>query len=239
MKMQKLMTTVRTTEIDDVSDRLIVLFKSENALQDEPFLKSLFAELEQLSAKITEAIKKDVKLSSLEEADLYRDNAIRSLHNVLLGYRSMPIASLKEQGEKLYTVFSKYGVKITKENYATESSLIESLLLDLSASELQSAITALSGVRECIAELRKTQTAFTNLRLEYEKTVAERGTSVSASALKKPMLNLINGKLLPYLSAMIMVDSVKYETFTHNILQVLEDTNTAVKRRAKERKEKP
>lgn len=236
--MQKLMTTVRTTEIDDVSDRLIALFKSENALQDEPFLKPLFIELGQLSAKITEAIKKDVKLSTLEEADLYRDNAVRALHNVLLGYRSMPVASLKEHGERLYTIFSKYGVKITKESYATESSLIESLLLDLSAPELQSAITALLGVKECISELRKTQTAFTNLRLEYEKTVAERGASISASALKKPILELINGKLLPYLSAMIMVDATKYEAFTHSILQVIEEINTAVKRRAKERKKK-
>lgn len=233
MKIQKLITTVRTTELDDVSDRLVALYKETTALQSETFLKPLFTELEGLSAQITEAIKKDLTLSSLEEADQRRDNAVRALHNVLLGYQSMPVASLKTHGVALYKVFSKYGVKIAKESYATESSLIESLLLDLSASELQVSITALSGVQECIAELRKEQTSFTKLRLDYEKAMAERGASIKASSLKKPMLEIINGKLITYLNAMKMADAPKYETFANNIAKVIEDTNVAVKRRAK------
>ena len=117
-------------------------------------MKSTFAEIETLSEQITEAIKRDVSLSKLEDADLRRDNSVRSLSNALVGYRSLPVASLRDNADKLYAVFSKYGVKITKENYATESSLIEALLKDLSAPELKTAIESLSGVGEIIAQLR-------------------------------------------------------------------------------------
>ena len=92
--MKKLDARARTTEVDDVSDRLLVLFRKETALQEEAFLKSTFAEIETLSEQITEAIKRDVSLSKLEDADLRRDNSVRSLSNALVGYRSLPVASL-------------------------------------------------------------------------------------------------------------------------------------------------
>lgn len=230
--MRKLDARARTTEVDDVSDRLLVLYRKETKLQTDTFLKEVFAEIETLSAQITEAIKRDLVFSKLEDADLQRDHIVRSLHNVLVGYRSMSVASLKEHGEKLYAVFSKYGVKITKESYATESSLIESLLQDLSAADLQSAIGGLSGVSELITELRTAQTAFNELRAEYEKALSVQKTGMSASALKKPLLEAINAKLITYLAAMRIAKAADYEAFAKAISQTIEMTNTAIKRRS-------
>ena len=55
----KLLQKARITEVDDTSDRLVALFKSETALAEDAFLKSLFTEMETLSANLTEAIKRD------------------------------------------------------------------------------------------------------------------------------------------------------------------------------------
>ncbi|MFK8273321.1 DUF6261 family protein [Capnocytophaga canimorsus] len=229
--MKKLDARVRTTEIDDVSDLLLVLYRKETALQEEAFLKSTFAEIETFSHEITEAIKRDVSLSKQEEADLRRDNLVRSLNAALLGYCALPIPQLKENGEKLFAVFSKYGVKITKEAYAVESSLIESLLKDLSAPELESAIASLQGIKEIISQLRNEQTAFTELRAEYEKSISEQKNTPSASSLKKPLLEAINGKLIPYLIAMKIANPKQYSSLANAVEQVIDTTNTTIKRR--------
>ncbi|GIM48986.1 DUF6261 family protein [Capnocytophaga stomatis] len=237
--MNKLNTSIRTTEIDDVSDLLLVLYRKETALQEEAFLKSTFAEIETLSQQITEAIKRDIAFSKQEDADLRRDDLVRSLNTALLGYCALPIAQLKENGEKIYAVFSKYGVKITKEAYAIESSLIESLLQDLSAPELEPAIASLTGVGEIISQLRTAQTSFTQIRTEYEKAVSEQKDAPSASSLKKPLLNAINGKLIPYLIAMKIANPAQYSSLANAIAQAIEATNTAIKRRNNNKNQTP
>lgn len=108
----KLLQKARITEVDDTSDRLVALFKSETALAEDAFLKSLFTEMETLSANLTEAIKRDKGVSELEKADKVRNNAIRTFSKVIEGYRAMPIATVKQKGERLHKVFSKYGLQL-------------------------------------------------------------------------------------------------------------------------------
>ncbi|MDO4728871.1 MAG: DUF6261 family protein [Bacteroidota bacterium] len=237
--MNKLSTSIRTTEIDNVSDRLLVLYRKESGLKEEDFLKPLFADIETLSAQITEAIKRDVSFSRLEDADLRRDTLLRSLNTALLGYRTLPVPSLKESAEKLYGVFSKYGIKITRESYAVESSLIESLLQDFSTPDMQQAIEALQGIKEIISQLRTEQNAFTELRAEYEKTLSEQKNSSSASSLKKPLLEAINVKLIPYLIAMKIANPTQYSSLANAVEQVIDTTNSDIKRRSKNKKDMP
>lgn len=237
-KMKKLDARARITEVDDTSDRILLLFKNESNLQSDKFLKSTFKELEKVSSQITESIKRETSISKLEKKDKLRDDALRLLHNVLLGYSSIPIAEVKEKGGKLFAVFSKYGLKVIKENYASKSSLIESLLQDLSNTEMQAISTELLGVPESIEKLREEQTAFTNVRMEYEKAMVIRENTVSASSLKKLLLELINTKLITYLTTMKMVDSGQYEHFYGLVSQVIDSTNLTIQRRNKGKIEK-
>ena len=57
-------------------------------------------------------------------------------------------------------MFDNYTLSITRENYESESSLVESLLADLNTAALQAHITALPGVSEAIVAVRTAQTAF-------------------------------------------------------------------------------
>ena len=194
----KLLQKARITEVDDTSDRLVALFKSETALAEDAFLKSLFTEMETLSANLTEAIKRDKGVSELEKADKVRNNAIRTFSKVIEGYRAMPIATVKQKGERLHKVFSKYGLRLIQKNYTDKSSYIAALLKDLQSPDLTTLIAELQGVTECIDGIRQAQEAFNTHRVGYEKTLAHNVKQDSATQMKAPMLTLINEKLVPY-----------------------------------------
>ena len=225
----------RITEVGDVANRLAVLYKGTATLQDDAFLKTLFAEIQTQGDQITEAVKKDKAVSKLEEADAKRDEAIRVLDKMLKAYEVFPVESTKAHGVKIATIFKKYGVKITEENYSSQSNLVDSLLKDLSVAEVQASVVALSGVSEAIANIRTTQEEFSNVRLQYEEQFTENLSKVSASSLRKPLLGLINKKMIPYLVAMAFVDKAKYSTFADKVSKVINDMNEVVKGRAKKK----
>ena len=222
----KLLQKARITEVDDTSDRLVALFKSETALAEDAFLKSLFTEMETLSANLTEAIKRDKGVSELEKADKVRNNAIRTFSKVIEGYRAM------QKGERLHKVFSKYGLRLIQKNYTDKSSYIAALLKDLQSPDLTTLIAELQGVTECIDGIRQAQEAFNTHRVGYEKTLAHNVKQDSATQMKAPMLTLINEKLVPYATTMKMVDATKYRHFADTVTQIITDTNTAIKVRS-------
>ncbi|RIY36896.1 hypothetical protein CKY20_05045 [Capnocytophaga canis] len=225
----------RITEVGDVANRLAVLYKGTATLQDDAFLKNLLSEIQTQGDAITEAIKKDKAVSKLEDADAERDEAIRVLDKMLKAYEVFPVENTKAHGQKIATIFKKYGVKITEENYSSESNLIDSLLKDLSVAEVQDSVTALSGVSEAIAQIRTTQEEFARLRLQYEEAFTENLSKVSASSLRKPLLELINKKLIPYLVAMTLVDGAKYTAFADKVAKIIDDMNEVVKARGKKK----
>lgn len=233
--MNKLMTNARTTEVDETSDRLLVLYNEEPALAEEPFLKPTFSEMKTLSDDITEAIKRDRVLSEMEDADAEVETKVRALNAVLKGYSAMPMEQYSTAGEALYDVMAKYKLKILRLNYAEQSSNIEAMLMDYSAPELKPHIDALPGVSEAIANVRDAQTNFTAKRVAYDKAIALNAAKVSASDLKKPLLELINSRLIPYLVAVKMADPDKYTHFADAVAQAIETTNATIRRRGAKR----
>ncbi|GIM61248.1 hypothetical protein CAPN008_12980 [Capnocytophaga canis] len=225
----------RITEVGDVANRLADLYKGTATLQDDAFLKTFFKELKTQGDAITEAVKRDKAVSQLEDADAQRDEAIRVLDKLLKGYEHIPVQELNAHGKKLSAIFKKYGVKITEENYSSQSNLVDSLLKDLSAAEVQDAITALLGVSEAIAGIRTAQNNFNKVRSQYEKDFAQQQSKASASSLRKPLLQLINKKLIPYLVAMMLVDEAKYTAFVSETSKIIDDMNEVVKARGKKK----
>ena len=143
---------MRVAELDTLSDVLVRLYKdssaAENAVSKDANLSLIMADVERLSADITTAIKSDRVSSTLDEADIVRDEIIRNLGDALTGYAAIPIEAKKSAAQNLLSVFSKYGKQITQKNFAEESSLIESILEDFGAENLASDVAALDGVGE-------------------------------------------------------------------------------------------
>lgn len=227
--MNKVISKVRVTEVDGLSDALVRLYKADEGISSDAFLKGVMAEVEKLSVAITTAIKQDKVLSSLEEADGVRDEAVKNLSTLLDGYEVFPVAAKKEAAKKLKAVFDKYGKSITTANYVSESSLIESLLEDFSNEE--ETVCALDGIKEILEQIRSAQDSFVKASDEYN--AASSVKTESASSLKKPLLSLINDKLIPYITAMQMANSALYGDFATKAEGEIKRVNEIVLRRGK------
>lgn len=228
--MRKIITAVRVTEIDAFSDTALRLYKADDGIQKDEFLKTVMAELEELSAKITSAILQDKVTSSLDQADSARDEALRNLGKILTGYSAFPIPAKQEAAFSLLEIFDKYK-KITSENYASESSLIESLLQDLNTSEAKLKIAELEGVEQTIEQIRSTQDVFNAANDKYIAASTTKG--VSATEVKKSLLSFVNAKMIAYLDAMNLANKAVYGTFISKIEAEIERVNATVAKRGK------
>ena len=234
--MKPLNYQARVTELGDTALRLVKAFKAVTAVQNDAFLTKTFAEIEKQATAMTSAVKSDQALSKLEEADAQRDQAIRVLDKLLKGYENIPLENLKTHAKKLAEIFKKYGVKITGENYASQSTLINSLLGDFSATELKPSIEALAGVKEVLVEIQTKQDAFAALRSDYEKAQVSQKEKSSATSLRKPLLELINKKVVPYLVAMSVAQPELFKNLTAEASEIITSTNEAIKARSKKEK---
>lgn len=231
--MKKVITSARVTELGDIANRLSELYKKTTALQDDNFLSTHFSELEKQGKAITAAVKRDSVLSKLKEIDSRRDDAVRVLSKLLTGYENIPEQTLKPHGERLAAIFKKYGVRITDENYSSESNLIESLLADFATEEAVASVSALAGVSQALDNLRKEQNVFAEARAEYEKARSEWENQPTATSLRKPLLEIVNKKIIPYLIAMQIADNSKYGSFISAASKIIESVNDVIRGRGK------
>lgn len=227
--MNKLNSRARVTEVDSFSDAVVRLYKANEGIAADAFLKGVMAEIERLSASITTAIKQDKVKSTLEDADTVRDEAVRNLGRALDGYAALPIAAKKAAAEKLAAIFAKYGRDIANASYSGESSLIESLLEDFGSPDAKTAADELDGVSELLVQIRSAEDAFKKASDEY--TAATSVKIDSATSLKKPLVSAVNDKLLPYISAMVMADSATYGAFAAKLEKEIIRVNDIVLRR--------
>ena len=222
---------IRTTELDALSDAMEREYKAacagrETAVAKDAVLKGLFAQLIDLSARNTTAIKQDAVVSTLDEADSARDSVTRDLFTLTNGYTASPFAEVKAAANDVCAVLEKYGRGMTSKGYAEQTALTESLLEDLGKATEK--IAALAGVAELVASLREAQDAFAAAHDSYIKAKAGKGES--ASSLKKPIVSLINDSIVPYLNIVAAMEG--YADFLAAIAGNIKSTNDTVARRS-------
>jgi len=124
-------------------------------------------------------------------------------------------------------------MNLVNESYATESSLIDSLLLEFGKADLQASIALLPGLSQLIDELSTIEAEFEEAQLAFQTEKATNGNKESATEIKKELLTVINEKLVVYLRAMVMVDETKYGAFVGVVSQIIDDMNVIIKKRKK------
>ena len=230
--MNKIISTVRVTEADNLSNAIVRLFKAEvdsnSDVGGDGYLKDTFAEIEALSASLTTAIKADKASSKLDVADSKRDEIIRHLNAALTGYANLPIPAFQDAATTLLTIMAKYK-GITTESYAHESSLIKSLLEDLSSDDAKTAIASLQGIGELVSALTVAQNEFDQANDAFNTATALK--TESASSLKKPLLIIINDRIVPYLNAMKLAKPAIYGDFVSKVENEINRANQAVAKR--------
>ena len=230
--MNKLTARARITEVDGFSDSIIRIFGADTKAQEDTFLKGQIAELTTLSDAITEAILKDKAVSNLDEADSKRDEAIKNLGALLSGYAVFPLEEKKSAALGLKAIYDKYAKSgILSASYVSESSMIESLLKDLSSAEAMASIEKLDGIAEMVAAIRSAQDDFTAANDAFVKAEGSKGAS--ASSYKKPILSVINDKIVPYLNTMSIVGNTAVADFAKGVETEISRVNESVAKRGK------
>lgn len=228
---EKLNSNSRTTEVDAVSMRMNGAFK--NSGLTDPHLIILFTALSNQSLILTDAINRSKAESKLEVKNEVRNDEVRALNYQIVGFAHNPDADIKSAALVVEKVFDNYGLAITSESYATESSLIVSLLGDLAKPKLVTALAKLSGCPETITQLQAAQADFETTRIVYEQEKAEESTLQNATSIKAEVLVNINDNIVVYLRGMQQVDEPTYGAFARTIAEIIADNNEVVKKRRK------
>lgn len=76
--MNKIRNQARINEISGIANTILRIYKADSAAKKGPYLKTVMADLEDFSGRITSAILQDKVVSNLDEADNSRDEAPRS-----------------------------------------------------------------------------------------------------------------------------------------------------------------
>ncbi len=231
-RINKIITTVRNTEINTLTDEIITEYANSELSTDE-HLVTIFDLLQPLNNKLTEAINRIKAESNLAEKDKLRDNKLRAVYFLTVGFVHHPNSTISSAAKVIDAVLKHYGVDIVNQSYATESSLIESLLVELAKEDLQAYIASLSGLSQSIEELSAAQSLFEEAQVKFQTEKAAEGTKENASEIKKEVIVIINNKLVVYLRAMVMVDESKYGKFGRVVAQTIEDMNVIIKKRKK------
>ena len=230
--MNKLNAKARITEVDGFSDSIIRIFGADTKAQGDAFLKSQIAQLTTLSDAITAAILQDKAVSNLDEADSKRDEAIKNLGALLSGYAVFPLEEKKAAALGLKAIYDKYAKSgILSASYVSESSMIESLLKDLASAEAMAGIEKLDGIGDMVAAIRAAQDDFTAANDAFVKAEGSRGAS--ASSYKKPILAVINDKIVPYLNTMAIVGNTAVADFARGVETEISRVNESVAKRGK------
>ena len=92
-------------------------------------------------------------------------------------------------------------------------------------------IALLPGVVQGIANLTQSQDTFTKAYVSFESDKAHQDNYDSATELKTDLLDVINRQLSPYLQVMNTMQPDVYAVYTAQVSQMVNDTNTIVKKR--------
>jgi hypothetical protein len=231
---EKVISQSRTTEVDAISAGLMDAYQNSDLSSDE-HLNTMFTTLDTQQKQLSAAIMRTRAESELETKDEVRDNTLRNLYMLIKGYTHHPDPAIRAAALKLEKIIDKYGANITNEGYASESSLVNSLLGDFAAAEVQPLIALLSGCAEILATLQADQAAFETARIAYETEKGREGSQANATTLKNAVLDTINKRVVVYLRAMELVEEPVYGEFARTVATLIADNNIVVrKRRSKE-----
>ncbi len=230
MKIAKVMSQTRTTDVDSILKQAEIRYKKEDFSTDL-YLTGVFDTLFPLSTKMTDAVNRIKAESNLEDKDGNRDSSIRDLFALIDGYCAFPDTAMKAAAIAIRNVLENYGLEMIHKGYDTESSLVDSLLNDLATPNMVAKLELLAGTTTLIAEITTAQEAFISADVAFEDEKTKAGKKVSATGIKKEILNVINGKLVPYISVMTDVDKTKYSDFATTLHHIINDSNEIVKKR--------
>ena len=231
--MEKINSSTRTTDTDNVSSGIIDFYEKNPKLSDHPHLVKIIKNLINVSINLNEAIKRGKSKSILEEKDNDRDNKYRSFYYLISGNTHHPDSTISKPALQIQAILDKYGLEIVKENYSSESSMLTSFINEMKSDVIQQALQPISGGLASFKALEKSQNNFDTTFIDHKEDKASEGTYRNASTLKREVIKIINNQLIGYLNTLQQIDEENFGEFARQVDQLITDNNQIVKQRLK------
>nr|WP_319399179.1 DUF6261 family protein [uncultured Carboxylicivirga sp.] len=229
--MEKIHSNTRTTDTDNVCSGIIDLYQKNPKLSEHPHMVTIIKNLNNVSINLNEAIKRSKSKSILEEKDNDRDTKYRNFYHLISGNTHHPDTAISEPALQIQVILDKYGLEITSESYASESSMFNSFINDMKSDEMQQALQAISGGVASFEAFEQSQNNFNTTFIEHKEDKANEGTYENASTLKREAIKIINYQLIGYLQTLQEIDEENFGDFARKVDQIITDSNSKVKRR--------
>lgn len=225
--MNKVKASAKVKEIDWLSDTIVRIYKADENAQSDTVLKEMIDELESLSVKINVATQQKKAVSNLEKADSARSKALKDVGTVLSGYSVLRIEDKKAAAEHLKAIHKEYVRQgFFKSSYRAKTSVIDDLLAAFAEEDAVASIEKLEGVATIISEVKDSQDGFITANDEYVKALTLK--EKSATSFKKPIIRLINTKLVPYLNAISLSNHPHLKNIVDSVDKEISRLNTVL-----------
>lgn len=198
------LSMLRNLEYYQVMSNVLSYLKEENL--EELKLESFAAGFETKFKAYDDVLvveRGNVLSAGIEDADADRDNALKSLVNVVKAYELFPSGEQSEAARQLLHVIDKYGRTIYRLPYLQESGALANLLQDLELSENKDRISLLH-LEDWVNTLKEATARFDALFIGRESE-----NSVKLSGLAKEARQAVQAEF-EQLTAVINVFEVVY-----------------------------
>lgn len=166
---------------------------------------------------------------AVTEKDAERDRAHHDLTKYLRGMQAHLDPAIAQAAQRLYGIIRQFGITISSESYAVESSRIKALVDELSDAR-NSADVELIGLGDHITALRLTEEAFCKAHLELLNSKADIGVIPHISDLLNPMRKLLR-HTVDYIAVMEVVDPDKWADTVKDVDEIITELNARVRAR--------
>ena len=229
-KIKPIKAQIRIQELDGTVQSLNRLYEADAKAQKNAFIKGTMKDLTDYSKRLNTSILQNKVLSNLSELDDARDAAFTDFCTAARAYADLPVPTLSEKAKTLRAICDKYNkANLKNVSFVAESSQLESFFGEVEG-EAEN-ITALEGLTAKLDALKSAQTAFSAAYDAYINTL--NGKSAAASSYKKPILELVNRTLVPYLNAMLMDKESGCADFASKCGTLFDKVNEQVKKYTK------
>lgn len=171
------LSMLRCLEHFQVMTNVLAYLKAENL--EELKLESIAATFEaklKLYDEVLVLERGNALSGKLNQADLDRDLALRSLISIIKVYLSFPEEEKADAASKLFHLIGKYGKEIDKMPYLQETGVLKNLFQDLDKDDSKAAI-ALLHIDDWVEKLKTSAQAFEQMFVSRE---TDNSTKLSA-----------------------------------------------------------
>lgn len=222
------------SEASAVATRLVALYEGMEFPEDS-YLRNAMSDFKDLAVRIDSAVDRKVR-AAYDTEDAQRAQCLRSLYHLLRSAVASQDANVSAHAAVVYQAFRSCGLSVLHKGLDERTGHIDSLLTDLSATEIQSHIAAVPGLADSISQLETAQQAFEAKRVDYQSRRGAMQNSDCASALKLRVMDMVNNTILPYFGTMAKVKGGVYADFNDTLCQVVASANASAKLHSRRKK---